>query len=335
MFSIIVPIYNTEKYLKTCIDSILNQTYTDFELILVDDGSTDKCPAICDSYAAADSRIILIHKENGGLVSARNAGLRRAAGDYICYVDSDDYIDKTLLEVMDKYIKSTNEPDILIFNIICQFAKRQQQIPCRIKSGFYNKERLQREIYPYMIIDRTLSRLEARLYPVSVNKLYKRTLLLEHYCRDERISLAEDNAFVYECIYYANSACFCEESLYYYNHYDENSMSLRYHEDCLERLSLAHAYMKQRLGGRDSSLDEQLNAFAANAVLTAVLSEVRHYPQKEAIFQIRKKTAPSRLLKECRLQTLPLKPRIFLLVLKMRLYHLTWLLAKAYVALNG
>ena len=90
--SIIVPIYNVEKYLPRCIESILAQTFTDFELILVDDGSPDRCGEICDYYKKKDKRVKVIHKENGGLSSARNAGINIAIGDYIGFVDSDDYI---------------------------------------------------------------------------------------------------------------------------------------------------------------------------------------------------------------------------------------------------
>ncbi len=96
--SIIVPIYNTEKYLRKCIDSILAQTLTDFECILVDDGSTDNCPSICDEYAEKDPRIVVIHKPNGGQSDARNKGLDIAKGDYIGFVDSDDYIDTNMYE---------------------------------------------------------------------------------------------------------------------------------------------------------------------------------------------------------------------------------------------
>lgn len=90
--SIIVPVYNVEAYLCRCIDSILAQTFTDFELILVDDGSPDNCSSICDEYAKKDSRIVVVHKENGGLSDARNTGLDIAKGEYIGFVDSDDFI---------------------------------------------------------------------------------------------------------------------------------------------------------------------------------------------------------------------------------------------------
>ena len=98
--SVIVPIYNVERYLCACIDSVLNQTYRDFELILVDDGSPDNCGAICDEYAQRDSRIRVIHKTNGGLSDARNAGLDIATGKYVYFLDSDDTIEPNLLETV-------------------------------------------------------------------------------------------------------------------------------------------------------------------------------------------------------------------------------------------
>ena len=90
--SVIVPVYKVEQYLERCVDSIINQTYRNLEIILVDDGSPDRCPEICDRYSEADSRIKAIHRKNGGLSAARNTGLKAATGDYIALVDSDDYI---------------------------------------------------------------------------------------------------------------------------------------------------------------------------------------------------------------------------------------------------
>lgn len=100
LISVIVPIYNTSEYLNRCIDSLLNQTYENLEIILVDDGSTDNCPAICDQYAKKDKRVKVIHKENGGLSSARNAGLDIATGEYIGFVDSDDFVSSEMYEVL-------------------------------------------------------------------------------------------------------------------------------------------------------------------------------------------------------------------------------------------
>ena len=106
--SVIVPVYNVEKYIHRCVDSILAQTFTDFELILVDDGSPDNCPAICDEYAEKDSRIRVIHQENGGLSAARNAGLDVATGEYISFVDSDDWVESGFLMKMASQMNKDN-----------------------------------------------------------------------------------------------------------------------------------------------------------------------------------------------------------------------------------
>lgn len=111
--SVIVPVYKVEPYLRCCVDSILTQTFTDFELILVDDGSPDNCGAICDEYAEKDSRVHVIHKENGGLSSARNAGLEIANGDYVYFCDGDDYITETLLEDAIEFLPLY---DMVVFN---------------------------------------------------------------------------------------------------------------------------------------------------------------------------------------------------------------------------
>lgn len=109
LISIIIPIYNVEKYLRRCVDSILCQSYHNLEIWLVDDGSPDGCPAICDEYAGKDKRVKVIHKKNGGLSDARNVAIDVATGEYICFVDSDDYVASTYVETLyaliDKYLK--------------------------------------------------------------------------------------------------------------------------------------------------------------------------------------------------------------------------------------
>ncbi|MCH5249329.1 MAG: glycosyltransferase family 2 protein [Lachnospiraceae bacterium] len=100
LISVIIPIYNVEKFLHECVDSVLNQTYRNIEIILVDDGSTDKCPEICDEYAGSDNRIKVIHKRNGGLSDARNCGFKASSGEFITFVDSDDCIAKEMIEVL-------------------------------------------------------------------------------------------------------------------------------------------------------------------------------------------------------------------------------------------
>ena len=100
LISVIVPIYNVEMYLNRCVASIVNQSYANLQIILVDDGSPDNCPAMCDTWAEKDPRILVIHKINGGLSDARNAGMERAQGDYICFRDSDDWVDARFIEIL-------------------------------------------------------------------------------------------------------------------------------------------------------------------------------------------------------------------------------------------
>lgn len=117
LISVIVPIYNVEKYLSKCVDSIINQTYKNLEIILVDDGSPDNCPKICDEYAKQDSRIKVIHKENGGLSDARNAGMKVATGEYVSFIDSDDYISDDFIETLYATMKTENS-DIVECDIV-------------------------------------------------------------------------------------------------------------------------------------------------------------------------------------------------------------------------
>ena len=115
MFSVVMPVYNVKKYLSESIESVLNQTYTDFELIIVDDGSTDGCYEICEDYQKRDSRCSVIHQENRGLLLARRAGIKKATGDYLINVDSDDKCSLSMLSELAEIIKH-NAPDMIIFN---------------------------------------------------------------------------------------------------------------------------------------------------------------------------------------------------------------------------
>lgn len=127
LISIIVPVYNMEQYMERCVNSIINQTYSNLEIILVDDGSTDRSPAMCDEYALKDARIKVVHKDNGGLSDARNAGLKVATGAYIGYVDSDDWVE---LSMYQKLYEACIENDAQV--AVCRYAKAYQD---RIERG--------------------------------------------------------------------------------------------------------------------------------------------------------------------------------------------------------
>ncbi|WP_296029137.1 glycosyltransferase family 2 protein [uncultured Treponema sp.] len=161
MLSVIIPVYNVEKYLSRCVDSVLNQTYKDFELILVDDGSLDNSPVICDGYKKKDSRVKVMHKENGGLSSARNAGLEICKGDYIFFIDSDDWLtdEKVLEEFISK--AETENADFVYSFMNTATDKIQKEI--RMSQRFKDNDKLFFLSNPYLFS--------------ACNKLYKNTLL--------------------------------------------------------------------------------------------------------------------------------------------------------------
>lgn len=173
--SCIVPVYNVEKYLRRCVDSILNQTFTDFELILVDDGSPDNSPAICYEYAVKDSRIKVIHKVNGGVSSARNVGLDVAKGEWICFVDSDDLIEADYMQKMYEAAINNNS-DFIMCGIqqIAGYETLKNNYKKKIKKNTVCKNR--REFLQKII--RLRSRLEnAVVLHSPVNKLFCASLL--------------------------------------------------------------------------------------------------------------------------------------------------------------
>lgn len=141
LVSIIVPIYKVEPYLRRCLDSIVNQTYTNLEVILVDDGSPDNCPQICDEYAVKDRRIVVIHKKNGGLSDARNAGLDICKGEYVSFVDSDDWVDEKYIEILLDLVIKENADIAIGENIQTKQVVQKQNIKSITKT-YSHKEAL-------------------------------------------------------------------------------------------------------------------------------------------------------------------------------------------------
>ena len=155
--SVIVPIYKVEQVLKRCVDSILSQTYENLEIILVDDGSPDQCPAICDAYARQDARIKVVHKKNGGLASARNAGMKAVSGTYLFFLDSDDWLEENGIEQLYKTAEQYNVDFVKYRAIRTGWPGMEENAPCRVEQvrelteGLYTRERIVHEIYPRLL----------------------------------------------------------------------------------------------------------------------------------------------------------------------------------------
>lgn len=202
--SIIVPVYNVEKYLLRCIDSILAQTFENIEILLVDDGSTDSSGAMCDEYAQKDSRIRVIHKKNGGLSDARNAGIDSAAGDYLCFIDSDDFVAPNMIQVLYDLIKK-NDADVSVCGICDCY-----------ETGEFAQSSDSREIVCSGIEALRLT-LEGEKLPGSVcSKLIHRSLCQTH--RFVKGKTYEDAFFTPELFIQAKKVAATTQSLYHYWH---------------------------------------------------------------------------------------------------------------------
>lgn len=203
LFSIIVPVYNVEQYLKECIDSILNQTVTNFEIILVDDGSTDSSGEICDQYALNHGNIKVIHKKNGGLSSAWVEGLNFVEGEYICSIDSDDYVECDLLESLQKKIELYS-CDILVYGYK-SFGAVETVNEIRADSGFYDRKKIESDILPSLINVGNLGK-RSCIYLSRINKVIKKELFIKNkkYYRSD-ISYGEDNMWTIPNVLTASS----------------------------------------------------------------------------------------------------------------------------------
>ena len=213
LFSIIVPVYKVEKYLKYCIDSILTQSFSDFELILVDDGSPDNCPKICDDYAKQDNRVRVVHKQNAGLVSARKAGLKVAQGEFVVNIDGDDYVKQGYLQEFAKAIKDYNA-DVVCVGFVqdCEGQTEDNKDFVGIE-GFYDRPRLEKEIFPFL-----LKNANGKSFPSTICMKAFRKNIFEpvQLSVDDSIVMGEDYACVKPCIYLANSIYVSSKCLYGY-----------------------------------------------------------------------------------------------------------------------
>lgn len=207
-FSVILPVYKVEKYLRPCVESILGQTYKDFEIILVDDGSPDSCPMICDEYAEKYDNIICVHQENGGQSRARNAGLKVASGEYIMFVDSDDYlVDSNVLSLL--VAKTAGNPDIVHYKNI-EWIEADGSI--RMCDFDFKLETLSENIADIYceLIDKDA------YYNSAWSKIIRRELLVENDIEFISGIVGEDNEWYYNVVMVAGSLVLLDEPLYVY-----------------------------------------------------------------------------------------------------------------------
>lgn len=221
LVSVVVPIYQIDRYLGTCIESLMNQTYRNIEIILVDDGSPDRAPEICDLYAKKEARIKVIHKTNGGLVSARKAGLEASSGEYVGYVDGDDWVAPGFYEALVTAICEYNS-DIAIAGMSRDLFSISSKITSKIPEGNYEGERLEK-LKRNMLTFERFSHIGISTYVW--NKLFKREKLLKYQMIvDNGISIGEDAAVTYPYLMECNRVSVIDNCDYHYRQREDSML---------------------------------------------------------------------------------------------------------------
>lgn len=254
--SVVIPVYNVEDYLRRCVDSVLAQTLSDLEIILVDDGSPDQSPAICDEYAQADARIRVIHKTNGGLASARNAGMRIAQGEYLFFLDSDDWLEPDgLAKLCD--VAGTYRVDFVRYRAIrTGWPGLEENAPCRVEEvrelseGLYDEARMIREVYPRLLATRQLT---MGAIVGACGSLYDRSFLTRNgLWFDESVLFSEDLIFSAKVVRAAKRFYFVDAPGVYHYFYNPKSISKSFRagrwDSCKQIIALCEAAFAQDPG---------------------------------------------------------------------------------------
>ncbi|WP_337664727.1 glycosyltransferase family 2 protein [Suilimivivens sp.] len=230
--SMIIPVYNAEQYLKKCVDSVRVQTYGNLEIMLVDDGSTDSSGELCDTYAEKDERIRVVHKENGGLVSAWKAGVKECSGEYVSFLDSDDWINPEMLSEMSAYLTGNDREMVISDYIIERDGGSQEYVWQKLAPGEYGRKEIEEKIFPcllgqeerYITISRCMKLISKRL--ISENGNYT----------DPAIIVGEDTTIMLPVLLDCQRIVAMDHKAYYHYLYVKESMVHKYNEKLTENI---------------------------------------------------------------------------------------------------
>lgn len=239
--SIIVPVYNVEAYLKQCLDSVVNQTLKNVEIILVNDGSTDESVEICKQYLS-DDRVILLNQSNSGLAAARQAGMNIAKGEYIGFVDSDDWLEPTMYEELYAAAKQ-NDADIVFCNVYRNENKKEQ---IYFPPGFYDRVDMEKTIFPQLLAAFNADQDECTIRWCNWLRIYRRRLIEENQiCFDPRFRRCQDLPFTFECTIHAEKYYYLGDRYLYHNRMNFESLSKGYTKTMWELLKPLVAHLQR------------------------------------------------------------------------------------------
>ena len=278
LVSVIVPVYNTEKYLKRCLESIQEQSYTNLEVICIDDGSTDNSRDILKKYATEDSRFIIIHKLNGGLVSARKEGVKKAQGKYICHIDSDDWIEKDMIYELMRYAEYT-DADIITSGLIRDYGNGRSVLEkdC-INAGIYDEDQIEKQIKPIMLYTGRFFETGMNLH--LTNKIFRADISKRLYLEiDERIRVGDDAAIIAPFIVKSHKIVITHDYYYHYVLRSDSCMGTRKGND-IESLRILYKYLCKKLG---NYLLPQISVLLIYHLLLMTPDKVFNYYKKKSM----------------------------------------------------
>lgn len=321
-FSVIVPVYNVEKYLTDCINSVLNQTFSDFELILVDDGSPDRCPEICDKFKAKDTRIKVIHKENGGLASARRAGIKEAEGQYVFNLDSDDLIEKDTLETAYRIIKKTNSKIVSFSYRWVRGGKTVSVTNDGLNEGLYLKKDIEKYIYPRLLMDKNMNHIS---YYLS-GKAVKRELLLPIQLGvSEKISLGEDFCCTVPCYLQTQSVYISKKEAYLYT-VREDSLSKGFNANQIYRIEDVINEISKNDLEKIVDYKKQLCRYSCFMCFTILASaaEGNHFKSIKEIKENIKNSMHAEKIRDAEFENISIKSRISIFLMKKKCFGMAF-----------
>lgn len=330
MISIIVPCYRCVDSLSTCINSIQNQTYSEFEILLIDDGSPDATGKLCDEFADSDSRIKVVHQENRGLVGAWKRGLQEARGEYTAFVDSDDWIESDMLEKM--YSKAIQyQTDMVIGGMALDYADgRKAYHDNTAKEGYYDRKAIEGDILPHFY--HYTNKMESRAIIVSrCSKLIKKSLLMKNYdLFDESISYGEDDVTIFLSVLSAKDF-YCFNGYYPY-HYCRNAESMigKYDPDSYKKCFILHRKLMETALDKKYPYVDQLDIHFIEKCMLVIKKNMHRDRQNsisglsKQIEQVMKSDEVCEAIRACKhvLKGYGLKERIFIGLLRHKCYLL-------------
>lgn len=309
MISIIVPVYKVEAYLDECVRSILGQTHTDLEVILVDDGSPDCSGAMCDAWAERDSRIRVIHKANGGVCSARNAGLDAARGEYVAFVDSDDWLEPEMYAAMMAKVQEFG-CDVVLCDCIKEYPGKPSLYTHPIRSGFYDRTALEREYFPHLLM------MENVEYPATISNclLLFRRELAEGIRYLTGVRYSEDLLFGAQLLYRANSFFYVKGGAFYHYRMNPASATHRFMPDKWQDYLKLHDGIREAFGGTKFDFSRQMDLcllfFLYNAVGDLYGGPITRQEKKAMILAILNTPRVREMFKRLNIGSLPISNRL-------------------------